>query len=232
MSHSSRRFMSSRDLLITPMVEIAILIASIVCSYAVNLFIRLDSFGWIGMTYLFIMFWTLIVLKALRRFFPLREGVFSYARDSYMCYLWNLRSFLCTANLSLFYQNSLLPVILRKPFYQLLGVKTGDGMITIAGRIAEPELITLGAEVVIGDEAFVMGHAFMITSSGDVLILGRTEIQSRALIGTRAMVLPGVVVGENSMVAADSFVAMNTVIPPNEIWGGKPAVKLRSIAVR
>jgi acetyltransferase-like isoleucine patch superfamily enzyme len=43
--------------------------------------------------------------------------------------------------------------------------------------------------------------------------------------------MPGVTVGENSMVNAMSLVAMNTKIPPNEIWGGNPAVKLAEMAI-
>ena len=41
--------------------------------------------------------------------------------------------------------------------------------------------------------------------------------------------MDGSVVGENSVVEAGSFVRNDTEIPPNQVWGGKPARYIRSI---
>ena len=41
--------------------------------------------------------------------------------------------------------------------------------------------------------------------------------------------MPGVEIGENSIVAPGAVVSEKTKIPPNEVWGGVPARKLKDI---
>ncbi|AIZ40713.1 acyltransferase [Cellulophaga baltica] len=56
---------------------------------------------------------------------------------------------------------------------------------------------------------------------------GPVTISDFVFIGTRCIILKGVTIGKNSIVAAGSIVTKN--IPANEIWGGNPAKKIRSI---
>jgi acetyltransferase-like isoleucine patch superfamily enzyme len=53
------------------------------------------------------------------------------------------------------------------------------------------------------------------------------SIGQNVWIGAGGVVLPGVEIGENSVVAAGAVVTQS--IPPNEIWAGIPARKLRNI---
>ncbi|QOL32656.1 acyltransferase [Bifidobacterium eulemuris] len=46
-------------------------------------------------------------------------------------------------------------------------------------------------------------------------------------VGTRSILLPGVTIGSGSIIAAGAVVASN--IPENELWGGVPAKKIRSL---
>lgn len=46
-------------------------------------------------------------------------------------------------------------------------------------------------------------------------------------IGTGATILPGCTIGDNSVIAAGAVVTKS--VPENEIWGGTPAKKIRSI---
>jgi len=226
----AKRFMTWKDMVITPAVETVILAASFLTTVYVNKLMELSLFGNVLLFYLFLVLWTMLALKIIRVVFPIEEGIHSYAEDPLACYIWNLHAFLCITNLSLHYINGLLPPPLRKVFYILLGAKMGKGIISIGGRLVDPHLISIEENAMIGDDALLTPHAFARTSS-DVLILGRIEIKKGAIVGAKSMVMPGVTVGENSMVNAMSLVTMNTTIPPNEIWGGNPAVKVADMPV-
>ena len=217
--------MSWKDLVITPGVESIILLASFFATSYLSSLIEFSLFAKIVIFYLWLVLWTVVALKIIRIFFPIEEGIYSYAENPLTCYIWNLHAFLCITNLSLHYINGLLPPPLRKFFYTLLGAKMGKGIISIGGRLVDPHLISIEENVMIGDDALLTPHAYARTSS-DVLILARIEIKRGAIIGAKSMILPGVTVAENSMVNAMSLVSMNTKIPANEIWGGNPAVKL------
>ena len=220
-----KRFMGWKDLVITPAVEFALLGVSFGCTVYLSSVLNLGLFAEFLIFYLLLVAWTILVLKIIRSLFPLKEGVYSYDDDPLTCYIWNLHAFLCITNLSLHYINGLLPPPTRKLFYALLGAKMGKGIISIGGRLVDPNLISVEENAMIGDDALLTPHAYARTSS-DILILGRIEIKRGAIVGAKSMIMPGVTVGENSMVNAMSLVAMNTKIPPNEIWGGNPAVKI------
>jgi hypothetical protein len=226
----AKRFMGWKDLVITPAVELALIAVSLVCTFYVGSVFELGLFAKTVFFYVVLIAWTIFALKIIRVIHPLKEGVYSYDDDALTCYVWNLHAFLCITNLSLHYINGLLPPPLRKLFYILLGAKMGKGIISIGGRLVDPNLISIEENAMIGDDALLTPHAYARTSS-DVLILGRIEIKRGAIIGAKSIVMPGVTVGENSMVNAMSLVAMNTKIPPNEIWGGNPAVKLAEMAI-
>ena len=53
-----------------------------------------------------------------------------------------------------------------------------------------------------------------------------TVVEDDVWIGTASVVLSGVRIGEGAVVAAGSVVTKD--IPPYEIWGGNPAVKIRN----
>ena len=217
--------MSWQDLVITPAVEVLILLITFLCIFFLNTLIRFSLFGKAVIFYLIMIGWTVIALKLIRTLFPIREGVYSRSDNPLACYIWNLHGFLCITNLSLHYTNGLVPPPLRKCFYMLLGATMGKGIISIGGRLEDPSLISIEENALIGDDALLTPHAFAKTSS-DVLILARIDIKKGAIVGAKSMIMPGVSVGENSMINAMSLVSMNTKIPPNEIWGGNPAVKI------
>jgi acetyltransferase-like isoleucine patch superfamily enzyme len=51
-------------------------------------------------------------------------------------------------------------------------------------------------------------------------------IGNNVWIGMNTTILPGANIGDGSVIASNSLV--NCIIPPNELWGGIPAKKLRS----
>lgn len=228
---AASRFMSWKDLVITPAVETIILAISFISVFILNRFISLSMFANAALFYGIMIFWTLLGLKIIRVLFPIKEGVFSYSNNPLACYIWNLHAFLCITNLSLHYINGLLPPPLRKLFYSALGAKMGKGIISIGGRLVDPHLITIEESAMIGDDTLLTPHAYARTTT-DILILGRIEIKRNAIVGAKSMILPGVTVGENSMINAMSLVPMNTKIPPNQIWGGNPAIKIADMSQR
>jgi hypothetical protein len=225
------RFMGWKDLVVTPAVELGVLSITFISVLILNRFSVVSLFANFLLFYFLMIFWTLIVLKIIRVLFPIKEGVYSYEDNALTCYIWNLHAFLCITNLSLHYINGLLPPPIRKLFYSALGANMGKGIISIGGRLVDPHLITIEESAMIGDDALLTPHAYARTRS-DILILGRIEIKKNAIVGAKSMLLPGVTVGENSMINAMSLVAMNTKIPPNQIWGGNPAVKIAEISNR
>jgi carbonic anhydrase/acetyltransferase-like protein (isoleucine patch superfamily) len=58
-------------------------------------------------------------------------------------------------------------------------------------------------------------------------ITSPVEINENVWIGSKATVLKGVTIGRNSVVATSAVVKSD--IPPQEIWGGIPARKLKNI---
>ena len=67
-----------------------------------------------------------------------------------------------------------------------------------------------------------MGHY----AQGGYMVIAPTKIGDGATIGLRAIIMGGSVIGEKAKVMAGSFVLPKTVIPPGELWGGIPAVKI------
>jgi carbonic anhydrase/acetyltransferase-like protein (isoleucine patch superfamily) len=54
-------------------------------------------------------------------------------------------------------------------------------------------------------------------------------VGDECLIGMNAVLMPGAVVESGAMVAAGAVVPSGTVVKHGEIWGGKPARKLRDM---
>ena len=102
----------------------------------------------------------------------------------------------------------------------------GKGLIVIAGMLSDPYLVEIEEGVIIGNDALIVSHAI---TSYRIVILGKITIKKGAVVGAKAIIMPGVTVGENSMVTMGSIVTRDTIIPPNEVWGGNPAIKIKDI---
>jgi len=66
-------------------------------------------------------------------------------------------------------------------------------------------------------------------SIGHNAVIHGAKIHDHVLIGIGAIVLDHVVVGENSIIAAGALVKTGTVVEPNSIYAGVPAVKIKDI---
>lgn len=119
-----------------------------------------------------------------------------------------------------------LPFICTTPFinlyYRMMGMKIGDNVVINTTAIADPKMIELGKRVTLGGSCSIMGHY----AQGGYMVIAPTKIGDGATIGLRAIIMGGSVIGEKAKVMAGSFVLPKTVIPPGELWGGIPAVKI------
>ena len=111
----------------------------------------------------------------------------------------------------------------------------GDGAIVACGA----NVRAAGGTIRIGSDAGVGQHSTIVASNHRIHRDGahlrsewdpeRTGVDIRAnvWIGANCVVLPGTVIGEHSVIAAGSVV--RGTIPPNELWGGTPARRIRDL---
>lgn len=64
---------------------------------------------------------------------------------------------------------------------------------------------------------------------GHQALLHACTIESESFIGMQACLMDGVLVERHAMVAAGALVTPGTKIPSGELWGGRPARKMRDL---
>lgn len=96
--------------------------------------------------------------------------------------------------------------------------------------------IKCGNKVNIQDGAIVHGtYEKAATTIGNNVSIGHRAIvhgctiEDNVLIGMGAIVMDNAVVGEGSLVAAGAVVLENTIIPPNTVYAGVPAKKVKEV---
>jgi len=101
-----------------------------------------------------------------------------------------------------------------------LGV--GGGELVIGEAVA----ICSGARILSGT-ATAAGKSLSAAAPAHWQVIDRrvTRIGDYACIGTGAIVLPGVTIGARAIIGAGSVVTRD--VPPDEVWVGNPARKLR-----
>lgn len=60
---------------------------------------------------------------------------------------------------------------------------------------------------------------------------GKVILKKNCKIGANSVILPNTIIGENSVIGACSVIKYGTRVPPNEIWVGTPAKKIREIKI-
>lgn len=105
-----------------------------------------------------------------------------------------------------------------------LGMKIGKrvGFAQINPDFIMPELIEIGDDSTLGWKVTLATHEF----TKDKQRFGRIIIGKNVLVGGLSVIRSGVRIGNNSVIIPMSFVFCD--VPPNEVWGGNPAKKIRS----
>ena len=126
----------------------------------------------------------------------------------------------------------LSPRVLQPPFtpfiYRLHGATIGKNSYPASALLGPPfRMIAIGDNVIFGSNALLTAH---ILAAGKVE-LGPISIGSNVTLDVNSVIFPNVTIGEGAIVAAGAVVAKGTHIPPYEIWGGLPAVKIGTRAI-
>lgn len=97
--------------------------------------------------------------------------------------------------------------------------------------------IRIGNKVNIQDGAVVhCTYQKSITTIGNNVSIGHNaivhgcEIEDNVLVGMGAIIMDHAVIGSNSIIAAGAVVLANTIVPPNCIYAGVPAKKIKDIS--
>jgi len=108
---------------------------------------------------------------------------------------------------------------LKNVLFRWTGMKVGKrvsaGLMSMFD-IFFPEMITIGANSIIGYNSVILGHEFLLREwrTGPVII-GQDVV-----IGANVTILPGVVIGDGATISAMSLV--NKDVPPGVVVGGVP----------
>ena len=97
-----------------------------------------------------------------------------------------------------------------------LGERVEIGSFTI---IDAKEGVTIEDDVKIGWSCSIFSNSSIDNKKGKIIL------KKGSKIGANSVILPGIIVGEKATVGANSLVNKN--IPPNEIWVGTPARKIK-----
>lgn len=163
---------------------------------------------------------SILVGRIINKFWPVKPGSFNLQDGSWEVQVWKTLGFLNLFNLSILVHSFLCPVNMRGFVYQFLGTRVGKFSM-IGGKIIEPLMVSLGDEVILGEDSLVLGH--LITKNQ--LFLGKVEIGNQVTIGAKSIIMPDVVIEDGAVVWAGSLVVKGTRINKNEEWAGIPARK-------
>ncbi len=219
-------FMSLKNTILTPLVQGLLLIIPFFITWRIADNWHLSFFVACLVYYFVMVMMTILFLRVYITIFPFNEGKFNNHDHPMQFYHWSLWSYLYASNLFFISDNILIPPMFRKTIYGWLGAKTGKGILLICATISDPALLEIEENVIIGEGSVIFGH---LITPPDKLMLGKVVIKKGALIGAMSFISPGVTIGENSLLKMSSVVYPNTVIPPNEVWGGNPAVKIKNL---
>ena len=116
-----------------------------------------------------------------------------------------------------------LPFVTLTPFgiwfLKAMGMKMGKRPYINTELISDPQLITLGDDVVIGGSATIFAHY----GGGGYLVIEPVVIHSKVTIGLRATVMGDVIIGAGATILPHSVLLPGSRVREGETWGGVPA---------
>lgn len=169
-----------------------------------------------GVAGYFLYGFTLIALTGmLRVVFRLNAKEGEYPLVSAGAIKWGLATAL-KSPVSITFLNFILMTPFAALFYRLMGAKIGKNVQINSKSCADPSLLEIGDNSVIGGHATVLGHTF----EDGKLVLKKVKIGNNVVVGLNAVILPGVVVGDGASIAAAAVVLKNTKIPSGSTYLG------------
>jgi acetyltransferase-like isoleucine patch superfamily enzyme len=121
---------------------------------------------------------------------------------------------------------TVLPFVTLTPFgiwfLRAMGMKIGRHAFINTEYISDPQLITLGDDVVLGGSVRIFAHY----GGGGNLVIAPVTIGDRATIGLAVTIMGDVHVGANATILAHSVLMPGSRVSEGEIWGGVPARRM------
>lgn len=161
-----------------------------------------------------------LLLSAMRKAYPYPEGTWSM--DTSQFTYWKLSSVL--TNLAEKAWSPFNTVFTQGLIYSLLGARVGSQP-AFGGTLRDLPLVEFGDHCTIGQDSVITAHAI----THDRITFARVRIGPNAVVGINCVVMPGVELGEGAVLAPGAVATIGTHIPPFELWGGVPAVKLKDL---
>jgi hypothetical protein len=90
---------------------------------------------------------------------------------------------------------------------------------------ADPYAIEVGRNVIFGYGAVIGAHV----QGRDEIIIKKTVIEDDALVGGHVLTYGGCTVKRGGIVLGGAILRPNTVVGENEVWGGVPARKIKTL---
>lgn len=119
------------------------------------------------------------------------------------------------ADSSIWYNCVLRADVSRIVIGQRSNIQDGSVVHCDPARPGDPD----GSPAIIGDDALV-GHMAMIHGC---------TIEDRGFVGLGAIAMNKAVIGSDAMLAAGAMLTEGKVMGPRELWGGRPARKMRDL---
>lgn len=126
---------------------------------------------------------------------------------------------------ALFYlvRYTFLPFVTLTPFsvwfLKAMGMKIGRHAFVNTELISDPNLITLGDDVVLGGSVRIFAHY----GGGGNLVIAPVVIEDRATVGIAVTVMGDVRIGKGAVILPHSALLPGSRVGDGETWGGVPA---------
>ncbi len=118
--------------------------------------------------------------------------------------------------------NSLYATVFMRNWYRLMGAKIGKGTEISASFAGRYDLIEMGRDNFIGDEA-VFGDEEI---RGGWMTLKRLKTGDRCFFGNSAVVPQGAIIENDALIGVKSTLPPSMHVQPGETWLGSPSIKL------
>jgi non-ribosomal peptide synthetase-like protein len=112
---------------------------------------------------------------------------------------------------------------IKNVIWRLMGMRVGRRVFDDGLRVPERSFTTIGDDCTFNVETIIQCHS----QEDGGFKSDRIEIGAGCTLGVGAFVHYGVTMGDGAVLATQSFLMKGEEMPPNAVWGGNPATKMR-----